>query len=307
MLNKVPFKKNKDNQLLLDKKNVYNTIKINDQGDYLIKIYLADIGFKPLLTKSEEYYYAKKAVTGDDKAKNKMIESNLRLVVKIAKHYKIHGHGISFLDLIAEGNLGLIRAVEKFDPDLGWCFSTYATWWIRQNIERALLNQQRIIRVPVHILKQLNIYLRAARKLTKLVNHEPTLEELSEFLDRPIEDIKKILLSTSEVKSLDEEFIHQGSSIITQIPDDISKNPENINIRKKTIGFIEKWLDELTENQSIVISMRFGLRGYSSKTLEEIGAQISLTKERVRQIQAEALKRLKIIASVNNVTINLFL
>ncbi|MBK2124895.1 sigma-70 family RNA polymerase sigma factor [Fangia hongkongensis] len=270
------------------------------------RMYLVDIGFRSLLTKEEEFYYAKKVQKGELKAKNIMIESNLRLVVKIAKRYKPRGNSLSFLDLIAEGNLGLIRAVEKFDPDLGWRFSTYATWWIRQNIERALLNHQRTIRVPVHILKELNVYLRAANELTKQLDHEPSPEEIAEFIDRPVEDIRKILSSTVQMDSLDDSFDDSNRSMVETIADENSIDPENIHLHEKAAKFIDQWLDELTDNQRAVLAMRFGLRGHDIKTLEETGMQIGLTRERVRQIQVDALKRLKVIAAANDIKPDLF-
>ncbi|WP_440616685.1 RNA polymerase sigma factor RpoS [Cysteiniphilum sp. 6C5] len=270
------------------------------------RMYLVDIGFRPLLTKDEEFYYAQKVQKGDLKAKNIMIESNLRLVVKIAKRYKPRGNSLSFLDLIAEGNLGLIRAVEKFDPELGWRFSTYATWWIRQNIERALLNHQRTIRVPVHILKELNVYLRAATELTKLLDHEPSPEEIAEFIDRPVEDIRKILTSTVPMDSLDDAYDDSNRSMLDTIADEQTSDPEDIHLHQKAAQFIDQWLDELSDNQRAVLSMRFGLRGYDIQTLEETGTQIGLTRERVRQIQVDALRRLKVIAAANNIDANLF-
>ena len=271
------------------------------------RLYLAEIGFRPLLTKEEECYYATQSHKGDLQAKNVMIESNLRLVVKIAKRYKPSGNSLSFLDLIAEGNLGLIRAVEKFNPELGWRFSTYAIWWIRQNIERALLNHQRTIRVPVHILKELNVYLRAARELTKQIDHEPSPEEIAEFIDRPVEDIRKILGSMVKVDSLHDSYDDASRTVIETIADKNSIDPEDLHLHHKATEFIDKWLDELTVNQRAVLSMRFGLRGHDITTLEETGVQIGLTRERVRQIQVDALKRLKIIAAANDINANLFL
>ncbi|WP_268876893.1 RNA polymerase sigma factor RpoS [Facilibium subflavum] len=271
------------------------------------RMYLVDIGYSPLLTKEEEFHYAKLVQSGDKKAKDTMIESNLRLVVKIAKRYKPRGNSMSFLDLIAEGNLGLIRAIEKFDPELGWRFSTYATWWIRQNIERALLNHQRTIRVPVHILKELNVYLRAANELTKQLDHEPTPEEIADFIDRPVEDIRKILNSTVQMESLDDTYDDSNRSMVETIADENAQDPEKIHLNQRAAKFIDAWLDELTDNQRAVLSMRFGLRGYDPQTLEETGVQVGLTRERVRQIQVDALKRLRVIAIANGIDPNIFL
>ena len=264
------------------------------------RMYLCEIGFKPLLTQEEEVKYARRCIEGDQQAKNIMIERNLRLVVKMAKKYKPKG-GLAFLDLIAEGNLGLIRAVEKFNPELGWRFSTYATWWIRQNIERALLNHQRTIRVPVHVLKDLNIYLRAATELAKQVDHEPSVEEVAEFLDRPVEDIKKLLECTRNIDSLDHVYDDSNRSMMETIADEDSVSPEAHHQDSDTNRFVSKWLDQLPEKQRAVLSMRFGLRGHDPKTLEETGEFVKLTRERVRQIQMDALKKLKTIAREANV------
>ena len=256
------------------------------------QIYLNEIGFSPLLTAEEEVHYARLALKGDGAARKKMIESNLRLVVKISRHYL--NRGLPLLDLIEEGNLGLMKSVEKFDPDRGFRFSTYATWWIRQTIERALMNQTRTIRLPIHVLKELNVYLRAARQLTQKLDHEPSAEEIAEMLDVPIEDVEKLLYLNDKVTSFDTPIGHdENKSLLDTIPDENSVNPailltdENMRIQ------IEEFLDELTENQQQVIARRFGLRGFEKATLEEVGAEIDLTRERVRQIQVEALKTLR--------------
>lgn len=268
------------------------------------KLYLQEIGYQALLTKEEELHYAKLSRSGCLESKQIMIQSNLRLVVKMAKRYRPRG-GLTFLDLIAEGNLGLIRAVEKFNPDLGWRFSTYATWWIRQNIERALLNLQRTIRVPIHVLKELNVYLRAANELTKQLDHEATAEEIAEFLDRPVDDIKKILSSTKYVESLDKVYDDSNRPVIETVSDENSITPEEEYNEQATIDFIENWLDQLTDKQRTVLSMRFGLRGYEPRTLEETGQFIGLTRERVRQIQMDALKRLRVMAKDNDLDADL--
>ncbi|TNF69997.1 MAG: sigma-70 family RNA polymerase sigma factor [Gammaproteobacteria bacterium] len=270
------------------------------------KLYLQEIGYQPLLSKEEELHYATKSRRGCAESKKIMIQSNLRLVVKMAKRYRPRG-GLTFLDLIAEGNLGLIRAVEKFNPELGWRFSTYATWWIRQNIERALLNLQRTIRVPIHVLKELNVYLRAANELTKQLDHEATVEEIAEFLDRPVDDIKKILSSTKYVESLDKVYDDSNRPVIETVSDENSTTPEEEYNDQATKTFIERWLDQLTEKQRTVLSMRFGLRGYEPRTLEETGHFIGLTRERVRQIQMDALKKLRILAKDDNLDADLCL
>ena len=270
------------------------------------KLYLYEIGFNPLLTKEQEVTYARQCQAGDKEAKRIMIESNLRLVVKMAKRYRPRG-GLTFLDLVAEGNLGLIRAVEKFDPELGWRFSTYATWWIRQNIERALLNHQRTIRVPVHVLKELNIYLRAVNELTKQLNHEPSPEEVADFLDRPIDDIKKLLASTGHIDSLDDMYDDSQRPVLETIADVSQKSPEEEQLKNDMCDFIDRLLDRLNDKQALVLAMRFGLRGHDYKTLEETGEYIGLTRERVRQIQGDALKKLKQIAIEEQMDANFFL
>jgi RNA polymerase nonessential primary-like sigma factor len=255
-------------------------------------LYLNEIGFSPLLSAEEEVLYARKALKGDNEARKKMIESNLRLVVKISKRY-LH-RGLPLLDLIEEGNLGLMKSVEKFDPDRGFRFSTYATWWIRQTIERAIMNQTRTIRLPIHILKELNVYLRAARQLTQKLDHEPSPEEIAEMLDVPIEDVEKLFCLNDKVTSFDATIGNDdGKSLLDTIPDENSINPAILLTDESLRKQIENLLDELTYNQRQVISRRFGLRGFEKATLEEVGAEINLTRERVRQIQVEALRDLR--------------
>jgi RNA polymerase nonessential primary-like sigma factor len=256
------------------------------------QLYLNEIGYSPLLTADEEKYYARQARSGDESGRQRMIESNLRLVVKISRRYI--NRGLTLLDLIEEGNLGLIRAVEKFDPDLGFRFSTYATWWIRQTIERAIMNQTRTIRLPIHVVKELNVYLRAARELTQKLDHEPSAEEIAEMLDRPIADVKRMLGLNERVISMDTPVgPDSDNSMVDLIADaqvcDPSQLLQDIDIKDN----IAIWLDELSDKQREVVSRRFGLRGYESSTLEEVGREIGLTRERVRQIQVEALKRLR--------------
>ncbi len=256
------------------------------------QLYLNEIGYSPLLTADEEKYYARQARSGNESGRQRMIESNLRLVVKISRRYI--NRGLTLLDLIEEGNLGLIRAVEKFDPDLGFRFSTYATWWIRQTIERAIMNQTRTIRLPIHVVKELNVYLRAARELTQKLDHEPSAEEIAEMLDRPVADVKRMLGLNERVISMDTPVgPDSDSSMVDLIADvqvcDPSQLLQDIDIKDN----IAVWLEELSDKQREVVSRRFGLRGYESSTLEEVGREIGLTRERVRQIQVEALKRLR--------------
>ncbi|WP_428239831.1 RNA polymerase sigma factor RpoS [Gynuella sp.] len=256
------------------------------------QLYLNEIGFSPLLSPEEEVYFARLAQKGEESGRKRMIESNLRLVVKIARRYI--NRGLSLLDLIEEGNLGLIRAVEKFDPERGFRFSTYATWWIRQTIERAIMNQTRTIRLPIHVVKELNIYLRASRELTQKLDHEPTAEEIAELLDKPVKDVKHMLGLNERVTSVDTPIgPNSEKSILETVADDQVSDPCELLQDEDLRSSINGWLDELSEKQREVVARRFGLRGYETNTLEEVGHEIGLTRERVRQIQVEALRRLR--------------
>jgi len=259
------------------------------------QMYLSEIGFSPLLSAEEEVYFARLSLKGDEKARKRMIESNLRLVVKISRRYL--NRGLSLLDLIEEGNLGLIRAVEKFDPERGFRFSTYATWWIRQTIERAIMNQTRTIRLPIHVVKELNVYLRAARQLAQKLDHEPTADDIAKMLDCPVDNVQKMLRLNERVSSLDATFGGEGNdkSLSEVVADDVHQGPEADRQDGDVLESIESWLDELSEKQRDVITRRFGLRGHEASTLENVGAEIGLTRERVRQIQVEALRKLRLI------------
>jgi RNA polymerase nonessential primary-like sigma factor len=258
------------------------------------RIYLKEIGFSPLLSAEEEVFFARKAQKGDGKARKRMIESNLRLVVKIARRYM--NRGLSLLDLIEEGNLGLIRAVEKFDPERGFRFSTYATWWIRQTIERGIMNQTRTIRLPVHVLKEINIYQRAARYLSQKLDHEPSPEEVANLLDKPVEDVKSMLGLNERVASVDAPLDDDPDrSLLDAIADERTPDPEKVLQRDDLQQLIQQWLNELNDKQREVVERRFGLNHREISTLEEVGADIGVTRERVRQIQVEALKRLRVI------------
>ncbi len=256
------------------------------------RLYLSEIGFSPLLTAEEEVYFARRAQKGEEAARKRMIESNLRLVVKIARRYL--NRGLPLLDLIEEGNLGLIRGVEKFDPERGFRFSTYATWWIRQSIERAIMNQTRTIRLPIHVVKEINVYLRAARHLAQTLDHEPTPEEIAEMLDKPIEDVKRMLGLNERVTSVDVPIGRDtDKSVLDSIPDDNNVDPSELLQDDDMKDKIDLWLDKLTDKQREVVERRFGLHGHDVCTLEEVGNQIGVTRERVRQIQIEALRRLR--------------
>jgi RNA polymerase nonessential primary-like sigma factor len=256
------------------------------------QLYLNEIGFSPLLSPEEEVYFARLARKGEPAGRKRMIESNLRLVVKIARRYL--NRGLTLLDLIEEGNLGLIRAVEKFDPERGFRFSTYATWWIRQTIERAIMNQTRTIRLPIHVVKELNVYLRAARELAQKLDHEPTPEDIAELLEKPVSDVKKMLALNERVTSIDTPVGHASEkSLLDTIADDRANDPSDALQDDDLKASIDRWLDELSEKQREVVARRFGLRGYETSTLEDVGREIGLTRERVRQIQVESLRRLR--------------
>jgi RNA polymerase nonessential primary-like sigma factor len=256
------------------------------------QLYLGEIGFSPLLSAEEEVYFSRRALKGDEASRKRMIVSNLRLVVKIARRY--NNRGLALLDLIEEGNLGLIRAVEKFDPERGFRFSTYATWWIRQTIERAIMNQTRTIRLPIHVVKELNVYLRAARELSQKLDHEPTAEEIADALDKPVRDVTKMLRLNERITSVDTPIGGENDKVLLDvIADDKGHGPEE-DLQDSDIKLnIIKWLEDLNPKQREVLARRFGLLGYEPSTLEDVGVEIGLTRERVRQIQVEALRRLR--------------
>ena len=257
-------------------------------------LYLGEIGFSPLLTAEEEVKFSRLALRGDEGARKRMIESNLRLVVKIARRYM--NRGLALLDLIEEGNLGLMRAVEKFDPERGFRFSTYATWWIRQTIERALMNQTRTIRLPVHVIKEINVYLRAARELSQKLDREPSPEDVARHLDRPIEDVKRMLGLNERIASADVPVERDSDrTVLDTIPDERNPDPAELLQDDDVQRHIRDWLAQLNEKQREVVERRFGLGGREIGTLEEVGSEIGVTRERVRQIQIEALKRLRLI------------
>lgn len=258
------------------------------------QIYLKEIGFTPLLTAEEEVHYGRLARQGDAAARRKMIESNLRLVVKIARRY--YNRGLEFSDLIEEGNLGLLRAVEKFDPDRGFRFSTYATWWIRQTIERAIMNQTRTIRLPIHVLRELNSYLTTGRELTKKQDHEATHSEIATAMHKSIDDVEHIMELNERILSLDKQVSGEESTtrpLVEALADKNAKDPADLLSKEDLHESLESCLAELNDKQREVLSRRFGLAGYERQTLEEVGAAVGLTRERVRQIQMTALKALR--------------
>ena len=256
------------------------------------RLYLSEIGASPLLSAEEEVHFARMVQRGEEAGRKRMIESNLRLVVKIARRYM--NRGLALLDLIEEGNLGLIRAVEKFDPERGFRFSTYATWWIRQTIERAIMNQTRTIRLPIHVVKEMNVYLRAARKLTQELSHEPTPEDVARMLDKPIDNVKKMMGLNERVTSIDTPLGRDSdATVVDSIRDESQNDPAGLLQNNDVQSRIDGWLDQLNDKQREVVERRFGLHGYEISTLEEVGNEIGVTRERVRQIQIEALRRLR--------------
>lgn len=266
------------------------------------QMYLSEIGFSPLLTAEEEVYYSRKALKGDMKSRQRMIESNLRLVVKIARRY--NNRGLALLDLIEEGNLGLIRAVEKFDPERGFRFSTYATWWIRQTIERAIMNQTRTIRLPIHVVKELNIYLRAARELSQKLDHEPTAEDIANSLERPVEAVNRMLRLNERIASIDAPLSGDNEKgLLDIIADEKTGGPEKILQNDDMNERVLEWLNVLNPKQKEVLARRFGLLGYEPSTLEHVGQEIGLTRERVRQIQVEALLKLREVLAQQGLSI----
>ncbi len=255
------------------------------------QLYLQEIGHAPLLTPEEERHYGRLARDGDEAGRKRMIESNLRLVVKIARRYL--NRGLSLLDLIEEGNLGLIHAVGKFDPERGFRFSTYATWWIRQAIERAIMNQTRTIRLPVHVVKEMNYYLRAARELSQKLDYDPKPEEIAALIDKPVDDVRRMLKLSERVDSIDAVRDTADRSRLEMIADENSPDPAVQVQRSDMFAKLDLLLNDLSRKHQEVISRRFGLRGHSRATLEEVGSEIGLTRERVRQIQVEGLNRLR--------------
>lgn len=273
---------------------------LSQQAD-ATQLYLREIGYSPLLSAEEEVYFSRLSLKGDAKARQRMIESNLRLVVRIARRYL--NRGLPLLDLIEEGNLGLIRAVEKFDPERGFRFSTYATWWIRQTIERGIMNQTRTIRLPIHVVKEVNVYLRAMRELSQRLEHEPGSEDVARLLDRPVQEVAYMLSLNERIISCDSPLSQDSTRTLGEsISDPSVSDPVEILEDCDLKQHMEHWIDRLTDKQQEVLCRRFGLRGYEISTLEEVGAEIGLTRERVRQIQMEALGVLREIMVHEGIT-----
>ncbi len=260
-------------------------------GD-VTQLYLNEIGANPLLTAEEELALARRLRAGDFPARQTLIERNLRLVVNIAKHYL--NRGIPLLDLVEEGNLGLIHALEKFDPERGFRFSTYATWWIRQNIERAIMNQSRTIRLPVHVVKELNQVLRTKRQLEAMSNGDATVDDVARRMDRSVDEVRAILALNEHTASLDAPLdIDPTLSIGESLADEDAETPE-VQIQDLEVEtLVREWIGQLSEKQRMVIRHRYGIDECEVQTLEELADTLELTRERVRQIQLEALGQLR--------------
>lgn len=267
----------------------------DDVSDDSVRLYLREIGKIPLLSAEEELALAQKVVAGDKKAKDQMAEANMRLVVSIAKRYS--GRGLDFLDLIQEGNTGLLRAVEKFDPDKGFKFSTYATWWIRQAITRAIADQARTIRIPVHMVETINKLLRTQRRMTQDLNREPTIEELAKELEMEPEKVEYVMKIKQDIHSLDAGVGRDGDdedSVLGDfIEDEDAASPEDSAANQLLKEQVQDILSVLTEREQKIVKMRFGLEDGKSHTLEEVGQEFAVTRERIRQIEAKALTKLR--------------
>lgn len=265
------------------------------------QLYLNEIGAKPLLTPEEELLTARRVRAGDFSARQRMIEHNLRLVVNIAKHYL--NRGIPLLDLVEEGNLGLIHALEKFDPERGFRFSTYATWWIRQSVERGIMNQARTIRLPVHVVKEINVVLRAMRHLETAEQRESTIERVALLIDKNVDEVRRILSLNEHIASLDAPLdIDPNHTMAEVIADDSGDDPESLLQSSEIGALVQDWLAQLTDRQRQVIEHRYGLNGLDVATLESIASSLGLTRERVRQIQMEGLDRLRKIIKRGNIS-----
>lgn len=268
-------------------------VYLDDIADDSVRLYLREIGKIPLLTAEEELELAQRVVQGDKKAKDKMAEANMRLVVSIAKRYV--GRGLDLLDLIQEGNTGLLRAVEKFDPDKGFKFSTYATWWIRQAITRAIADQARTIRIPVHMVETINKLLRTQRRLTQELNREPTNEEIAEAMEIDVDKVEHIMKIKQDISSLDASVRddEEDSVLADFIEDEDTISPEESATNQLLKEHVKDMLGALTDREQKILKLRFGLEDGKSHTLEEVGQEFAVTRERIRQIEAKALAKLR--------------
>lgn len=286
----------KDEEEEEDNEDVLNQGQyFDDASDDSVRLYLREIGKIPLLNAEEELALAQRVVAGEKRAKDKMAEANMRLVVSIAKRYS--GRGLDFLDLIQEGNTGLLRAVEKFDPDKGFKFSTYATWWIRQAITRAIADQARTIRIPVHMVETINKLLRTQRRMTQELNREPTVEELGKELEMEPEKVEYVIKIKQDITSLDAGVGRDGddedSILLDFIEDEDGATPEDSAASQLLKEQVQSVLSSLSDREQKIVKMRFGLENGKSHTLEEVGQEFAVTRERIRQIEAKALAKLR--------------
>jgi len=268
------------------------TVMTRPQQD-ATRLYLSEIGYSPLLSAKEEVFFGRRVLRGDEAARKRMIESNLRLVVRISRRYL--NRGLPLLDLIEEGNLGLMHAVGKFDPEKGFRFSTYATWWIRQTIERALMNQTRTIRLPIHIVKQINKCLRASHQLAQDLDRLPTFAEIADSVDKQQADVERVLELNENICASSLPSVNGGERcLLERIPDSAEKIDPSAGVQQQNVhDVLEHWLKCLSAKQLAVVERRFGLHGYERATLEKVGAEIGVTRERARQIQMDALTTLR--------------
>ncbi len=276
-----------------DEKIAANSETVAGESLDATRIYLNSLSTSTLLSADEEKHYGRLALSGDQAARKVMIESNLRLVVKIARRYL--NRGLPLLDLVEEGNLGLIRGVEKFDPERGFRFSTYATWWIRQTIERAIMNQTRTIRLPIHIVKEMNVYLKAQRQLSQILDHDPTAEDIAEHLDKPVAKVEKMLKLNERVSSVDNAAgASSDKPLLEAIANEDDLGPTEILQNDSMKANVAVWLQELADKQREVVCRRYGLLGYEIETLEQVARELGVTRERVRQIQMDGLKKMRV-------------
>ena len=277
-----------EEEIVIDEK-----VYLEDVADDSVRLYLREIGKIPLLTAEEELELAHRVVAGEKKAKDKMAEANMRLVVSIAKRYV--GRGLDLLDLIQEGHTGLLSAVEQFDPDKGFKFSTYATWWIRQAITRAIADQARTIRIPVHMVETINKLLRTQRRLTQEMNREPTHEEIAKEMGIEVEKVEHIMKINQDIHSLDQSVRddEDDSTLGDFIEDEDAKSPLEAASEQLLKSQVKDMLGALSEREQKIIRLRFGLEDGKSHTLEEVDAEFSVTRERIRQIEAKALAKLR--------------
>ena len=277
---------------MLVEPDLIESLLLDDMHADVTQMYLHDIGHNALLSAADERILTEKIVLGDFEARQKMIVCNLRLVVNIAKRYS--HRGMALLDLIEEGNLGLMHALEKFDPARGFRFSTYATWWIRQSIERSIMNQSRTIRLPVHIVKAINVVLRARYHLAQHGAAEVSEDDIAHLVDLPVDEVRQMLRLNDRLLSLDAPLdIDADLSMGDSLVDEHSELPEQMMAQAETLSFITEWLGQLSDKQRWVIERRFGLNDQEVQTLEQLANDLDISRERVRQIQSEALQLLR--------------